>query len=164
MRHSVDEMGCKIGAVYKKNKNPFYENLFFGAVSARGAPLYEAGTPEVKEMVKYAADGNVIGILCDQKYRRGELIPFMGLNAWTSPAVAGIANKVGVPLFVLMCRRDGDEIVAHYHEPIEPRDQRDMMIEVHQIMENWIRETPEQWYWFHNRWDKVPADQLHPSD
>jgi len=156
MRGIVGDLGAKIGAVYRPNNNPFYEKRFFHAVTTAGGPLYAKGTDQVKDMVRYAAGGGVIAILSDQRFPKGELIPFMGHDAWTSPAPASIALRLQIPLFVIMCKRTDWGLEAKFEPAITPSDPITMMKDVHKILEDRIHKDPEQWYWFHKRWDRVP--------
>ena len=34
-----------------------------------------------------------------------------------------------------------------------PRTAEDVLAEAHRLLEEWIRERPEQWLWIHKRWD-----------
>ncbi|MEM0975969.1 MAG: hypothetical protein AAGJ34_00395 [Pseudomonadota bacterium] len=159
LRVCFRNMGCEPGAVYRKNNNPYYERRFKWAITYGGAKAYARGTPEVKDMVRDAKEGGVIVILADQRYRKGDLIPFFGKNAWTSTAPAGISLRLGVPLFTVYSIRHPWGIEVQFDEPIEPSSPEEMTLKVHESLERRIRDHPEQWYWFHQRWAEVDDEE-----
>lgn len=156
IRYVIRDLGAEVGAVYRPNNNPFYEKRFFWAMSLAGGPLYAKGTDQVKDMVRYAAEGGVIAILADQRYRQGALVPFFGHDAWTSPAPAAIAMRLKIPLLTIYGVRGSDGIDVVFEDPIPHSDPITMTNAVHASLEAQIMQNPDQWYWFHDRWALVP--------
>ncbi|MEO1562287.1 MAG: lysophospholipid acyltransferase family protein [Pseudomonadota bacterium] len=163
MRWEIQKYAKSIGAVYKPNNNPYYEKIFYAAMTHDGSTLYAKGTDQVRDMIKAAANGEAIVILSDQRFRKGDLIPFFGRNAYTSTAPAGIGLKLGIPVIPVFCIRQDWGIEAEFEAPIPHGDPVEMMQQYHRMLEQRIKDYPDQWYWFHNRWDGVPKDQQLPA-
>jgi len=110
---------------------------------------------------KLLKQGKFIGILADQDGGTdGIMVSFMGKVASTvgGPAALGLLTKAPV-VPIVSCR-----IAPYEHEilvlpPIEPlyelsREEaiREMTIKFNDILEGFIRRSPEQWLWLHRRW------------
>lgn len=98
----------------------------------------------------------VIAILPDQN--SGDIfIPFFGKPAGTVTGPSSIAIKTGAPMVPLYCRRVGPaKYEARIYPPLEPVEGYEpveaLTRAINNSLEAAIRETPEQWLWFHNRW------------
>ena len=58
----------------------------------------------------------------DQRYDRGEKIPFFGIPASTTLVPARLALRLGVPLIPARIeRRGGARFLITVHRPVEPR-------------------------------------------
>jgi KDO2-lipid IV(A) lauroyltransferase len=79
----------------------------------------------------------------------------------TAVALARLSLQYKYPIVPLQIVRIGKssnfELILH--DPLEPsitkdneKDCYNIMLEVNKTLEQWIREKPEQWFWFHNRW------------
>jgi KDO2-lipid IV(A) lauroyltransferase len=90
----------------------------------------------------------------------GIAVPFFGREAMTAPAAARLALRFDcavVPVRVERLPRAHFRIVAD--PPIDyrrtgdtERDTLALMTQVNQVLERWIRDKPEQWFWLHRRW------------
>ena len=99
-------------------------------------------------------------MLVDQKMNDGIAVPFFGRDAMTAPALAQLAMRYDMPIIpARVVRRQG----AHFDSVIYPplayektgdsaRDTLAIMTAINAMLESWIRETPEQWFWVHRRW------------
>ncbi|AQS41655.1 MAG: Lipid A biosynthesis lauroyl acyltransferase [Candidatus Tokpelaia hoelldobleri] len=109
---------------------------------------------------KLNAGGNV-GMLVDQKFRRGIEGAFFNRPVKTNPLLAKLARQFDCPVYPARCIRlpSGRYRLELYPEMELPRDANGAVdIEattqkLNDIVESWVREYPGQWMWFHKRWD-----------
>ncbi|MBZ0218690.1 MAG: hypothetical protein K8F25_19190, partial [Fimbriimonadaceae bacterium] len=101
-----------------------------------------------------------VGLLVDQKFNRGIKVPFFGHPAWTNPLIAKLARVHDCPVHGARVVRlpKGRFLLEITDELKLPRD-TDGKIDVEgttalvtRVVEDWVREYPEQWLWFHRRW------------
>jgi KDO2-lipid IV(A) lauroyltransferase len=132
-----------------------------------------------RELLRRLARGEVIGLLPDVEVQRlaGLRLPFLGHDALVMSAPAALARAARLPLLPARCVLDessGKPRGAYrieFAEPIPPPATREATRGVTEqwvaLFEAWIRETPSQWLWIHDRWrtspsaaDKVPLGAL----
>ncbi len=78
----------------------------------------------------------------------------------TPSAIAKFALQFSYPIVPLqIIRSQGSYFQVIIHPPLEfvitddsVLDCYNIMLQINQILESWIRQRPEQWLWFHNRW------------
>lgn len=153
IRHMLKQNGMETGAVYKPNTNPFYEEIFLAAIRKGGEPVVESGASGMIQTVRHIRKGGFFAILPDQRFRKGEALPFFGHPAWTSLVPAELALKYDIPLVPAYAtrRRDGT-IDIEFEAPIPHSTSTAMMQDSLAGLEKRIQANPEQWYWYHNRW------------
>ena len=151
-----------VTSVYRKANNPIVDRLidrFRGASARQGAPKGAGGA---RELMRALGAGNYIGLLVDQKLNTGIPVPFFGRDAMTAPAVAALALKYDCPIWPIRVER---LVGASFRITVFPRLAmpcqgsreeriRAIMITVNRVLEDWIRERPEQWLWLHRRWPR----------
>jgi KDO2-lipid IV(A) lauroyltransferase len=106
--------------------------------------------------MKALRDGEIIGILIDQKYNEGISIPFFGIPAMTNPIFVKMAQKYDAPLLPFMIERtQGAHFKVRCYPEIKTmgRSSEDVIVEAHSLLEKWISKKPEQWLWLHRRWN-----------
>ena len=119
------------------------------------------GPSGAKSIIRAIKSGASIAMLVDQKMNNGIEVPFFGFPAMTAVALARLSLQYKYPIVPLQIVRIGKssnfELILH--DPLEPsitkdneKDCYNIMLEVNKTLEQWIREKPEQWFWFHNRW------------
>jgi KDO2-lipid IV(A) lauroyltransferase len=89
-------------------------------------------------------------------------ISFFGKRVSASGAVALLARRYDVPVIPLFCVRKPDGSMALLVYPPVPMQQTldaraDLVANtqrVTDIIENVIKQYPEQWFWAHKRWKK----------
>ena len=104
--------------------------------------------------------GDHIGILVDQKFRRGINVPFFGHDAPSNPLLAKLARRYDCPVHGARAVRlpNGRFRLEITEELVLPRtkdgdiDIRGTTELVNKVVEGWVREYPEQWLWIHRRW------------
>jgi Kdo2-lipid IVA lauroyltransferase/acyltransferase len=121
---------------------------------------------QVCELLK---QNKAVSLIVDQhmaKYR-AIVCEFFGAPASTSPSPARFAYETGAVIVPGIIYRKGNSgrHVLRFNQPFELESissDRQLNIRhnterLNRIIEDWIREFPEQWLWLHNRW-KVHRD------
>lgn len=110
----------------------------------------------------------ITAILIDQNVlrREGVFVDFFGRPASTTPALAAFHLRTGAPLLPLVCFTAPDgSYRLRLGRPLafQPSGRKAAdVLKITQlctkIIENQIREKPELWLWFHDRWRSRPAE------
>jgi KDO2-lipid IV(A) lauroyltransferase len=109
--------------------------------------------------------GGAICLLVDQRTSEGIKVPFFGRDAFTTPAPAALALKLGAVIVpVSNERREGAHFHVRAYPIIEPpntgdadRDLLEITCAMTRFIEDRVREHPGQWLWIHKRWVKDNA-------
>ena len=104
--------------------------------------------------------GGRVGLLVDQFYHKGPALTFFGRKARTNPMLGVLARRFNCPIYGARTIRLADgRFRLELHGPYElPRDAsgeidiNETMQMVTSIVEDWVREHPDQWLWMHRRW------------
>jgi KDO2-lipid IV(A) lauroyltransferase len=104
-------------------------------------------------------------LLVDQRASEGILVPFFGRDAFTTPAPAALALKLGAPVIPVSNERlSGSRFRVTAHPPIPPpntgdpdRDLVEFTTAITQFIEKYVRERPHEWLWIHKRWVRQDA-------
>jgi KDO2-lipid IV(A) lauroyltransferase len=121
----------------------------------------------VKAIFRALKAGHWIAIAGDQDAgRHGVFVPFFGRLASTAQGAARLALQTGTPLFVstISRRPDGRHRLV-CDAPRIPAGETDEasiteLTAWHTaILEDRIREAPEQYFWLHRRWKTRPASE-----
>ncbi|WP_442881067.1 lipid A biosynthesis lauroyl acyltransferase [Bosea sp. (in: a-proteobacteria)] len=104
--------------------------------------------------------GGHLGMLIDQHFTRGVVVPFLGRPALTNPILGKFARRFECPVHgVRVMRLPGQRFRLELTPPLDlPRDAageidvEGAMAMMTAVVEGWVRETPEQWLWMHRRW------------
>ena len=119
----------------------------------------------VREVLAQLKKGGGVGILIDQRIRenQGVKVPFFGHPAWTPGILARLAGKTLAPVVPTFALRDRPgHYRLRYLEPVLVDDLPNSELEVEPlttrylaILEGAIRENPDQWLWYHDRWKQL---------
>jgi len=104
--------------------------------------------------------GAHLGMLCDQHYRRGITVPFLGRPARTNTLAARFARQYDCPVHGARAIRlaDGRMRLELTAELDMPRDAEGLIdveaatARIADVIGAWVREHPEQYFWVHDRW------------
>ena len=119
----------------------------------------------LREMLSQLNRGGGVGILIDQRVRedQGVEVPFFGHPAWTHPILARVARKTRapvVPTFAL--RATPGSYRLRYEQPLVVDDLPEAELDdvaltagYMAILEAAIRQNPDQWLWYHDRWKQL---------
>ncbi|HVT13950.1 MAG TPA: lysophospholipid acyltransferase family protein [Fimbriimonadaceae bacterium] len=98
----------------------------------------------------------IVAILPDQN-SSDIFVPFFGRPCGTVTGPAAIHARTGAPIIPFFCKRVGpNQYDARAYPPLKPLEGYEpvegMTRAINNAIEAAIRETPEQWLWFHDRW------------
>lgn len=157
-------------AVARPQTDAMLEQILDNMRARLGIHIHSRGD-DARALLKFLRDGRALSVLLDQDTDGvGCFVPFFGRPAYTLLGPAMLAVRTNSPFLVAHCRReaDGQTLRVTIHEPIEPAgsgdreaDAIEMTRAATAILEQAIRETPEQWVWIHNRWRRQPDDDDH---
>ncbi len=105
-------------------------------------------------------NGGHLGMLIDQHFTRGVVVPFFGRPALTNPIMGKFARRFECPVHgVRVIRLPNHRFRLELTPPLDlPRDAdgeidvQGAMAMMTAVVEGWVREYPEQWLWMHRRW------------
>ena len=123
-----------------------------------------------KEALRTLKTGGILVIPTDQNQTAsyGIFVDFFGKAACTSPGAARLAMITGVPVFPAFLVREGESgrhrlIMLPEVEMVSTGNREADIVTNTQrcatIIEDMIRRYPEQWIWFHRRWNTRPAGE-----
>lgn len=116
-------------------------------------------------LIRSLRKGGIVGTVPDQDVARlaGHFVDFFGHPAYTPTGPAMLAVHGKVPIVVAFMRRTKTGLRLIAYDPIWPDDTLDKADDIKRITEAWseqiehaIREQPEDWMWFHKRWETTP--------
>lgn len=123
-----------------------------------------------RDILKALRNNETIGILVDQNTTRDEGVfaDFFGIPAATTPAVATLALRTGasvIPGFLIWDAKSRRHCLR-FEAPVELIVTGDPAQDIvkntqvfNQILENIIRQYPDQWLWIHRRWKTRPEGE-----
>jgi Kdo2-lipid IVA lauroyltransferase/acyltransferase len=157
---AVTQAGLSVAEIYRAANNPFVDRLINDARSVVGSELIPKGTIAARRAIAALQEGRHIAMLVDQKMNDRIAVPFFGRDAMTAPALARLALRYDCAVVpVRVDRLKG----AHFRITAEPplplpksgnieADTLALMTQVNQVLERWITERPDHWFWLHRRW------------
>jgi len=148
-----------MSAVFRSANNPYVDKLVQNARTHYNEMLwFRKGRKDAIKLAKHLKRGGHLGMLVDQKMREGIAVPFFNMPAQTAPALAEMAlkfNKAIIPARIIRIDNKS-QFELHFEQPLDTQGKStlEIMTEVNKVLERWVHEHPEQWFWVHNRWKK----------
>ncbi len=153
-------LGLPLTVIYRPAQNPWVNWLVQLSRRRFTGGLLPKGKEAAVGALALLREGGNLGVLIDQKLNEGVPVPFFGRDAMTSPVAARLAVRFRCPLIPIRAERTRG---AYYRATIYPpmaipdsgdrdADQKALLLEMNRVLESWIRERPEQWFWVHKRW------------
>ncbi len=114
-----------------------------------------------RQLLQALNEKGVVILLPDQAVlpREGILSSFLGLAAWTTPAPAKLALRLGSPIVFAFCIPHGEGYRLEFEGPIlidqlpaEERSVERLTQQINDVICRRILERPELWLWMHDRW------------
>lgn len=160
--HAAALRGAVLSSVAKPVKNPRIDALVNRIREHSGQHIIPR-EGALKSMVRVLRDGGTVALLLDQDTRVSEggvFVDFFGVPVPIAGAVAGLVQKLQVPIVMAYCRNEGR---GRYHcyvrEIMRPDDLRglspvEITARIARFLEDEIRRDPTQWLWTYKRWKR----------
>ena len=156
---AAGQYGIDVAQIYRAANNQLVDRMiarFRGA----GSEFIPKGAIASRRALAALRRGAHLTLLVDQKLNDGIPVPFFGRPAMTAPALALLAFHFDCAVLPARVERlQGAHFRLTIHPPLQlPKsgertaDVAALMAEVNRMLETWIRESPEQWFWLHSRW------------
>ena len=147
--------------VYRPLDNPVIDNMVEYVRTMNGNELIPKGGSG-KRIMELLKENHIIGILSDQNVttHEGVFVDFFGRPACTGVGLAVMALRSGAPVIpAFMARQKSGKykLILKPAVEITHTDNYDADLVVNtqrftKIVEAIVREYPDQWFWFHQRW------------
>ena len=156
----ADRFGLKLLSMFRQPNNKYAAKRVAQARNVVSENLVPSGEGASFQLMSALERGDHVGLLVDQKFRRGIMVPFFGKDAPANPLLAKLARRYGCPVHgARTVRLPNGRFRLEITEELDlPRDEngdvdiRGTTVLVNRIVEDWVREHPEQWLWIHRRW------------
>ena len=154
------QFGMPLASIYRSAANPWLDRLFQNVRGGSDNEVLFKGREGAHRALAILREGGHIGVMVDQKLNTGIAVPFFGRPAMTAPMPAQLALRLKCPLVPVRFERlPGVRYRVTLYRPLALPDSGDkaadalaVMTEINLLLESWIRERPEQWFWVHRRW------------
>lgn len=154
----------RLAGMYKVQRNALMNEIMN---AGRGRNIdFLFPKDSVRDMLRELGANSVIWYASDQKYTgsNSALIPFFAVPAMTNTAISRIAGKTKAVVLPYFCRRlPGSEprYVANIFPALEGFPSADARADVGRfvaLLEDYIRQCPEQYWWIHQRFKDRPDE------
>ena len=154
------KFGLEILSMYRTPNNKYAASRVADARKQLARNLVASREGASFQLMSALQRGDHVGVLVDQKFRRGIQVPFFGHDAPSNPLLAKLARRYECPVHGARTVRlpGGRFRLEMTDELVLPRtpdgeiDIRGTTELVAGVIEGWVREHPEQWLWIHRRW------------
>ncbi len=159
--HLLTQNGHEISFIYRAPNNQLVDNLLRKIRKNYGVHLIRKGSEGAKDCLKVLkTKGGHIGMLIDQKMNDGVQTLFFKEKVMSASAIAKLSLKYKCPIIPAVCiRTHSINFKISYLDAITPEEiqkignETKIINKLNKYVEKWIRDHPEQWIWFHNRWN-----------
>ena len=153
--------GVVPATLYQRLSNARLDAHIVGRRSRWGFKLFDRKDGFYQPLAHLRANGG-LGVLADQHAGDGGVwCPFFGRLASTSNLAALMSLRTGAPICAIGLKTIGKaRWEMSVGKPFRPQDHPDedaskLTARLNQFLEAVIRESPQDWFWVHNRW-KTP--------
>ena len=153
--------GLNVTSLFRPPNNPYVAEKIIDFRKERMGKLVPSHAGSSFALARQLERGGGVGILVDQKFRKGLPTKFFGKDVKTNPLLAKLVRQFDCDVFPARCIRLPNNRFRLELEPkiTLPRNERGV-VDLQQTaqllnekVETWVRQYPEQWLWYHDRWD-----------
>jgi KDO2-lipid IV(A) lauroyltransferase len=150
--------------LYARQRNPVMDQWMAEGRRRFGEPHIVAKSAGLKALVSALRAGEPLYLLPDMDYgpRDSVFVPFYGISAATIPSLSRFARMGGARVLPILSRLTPEGYDITVLPPWQDFPTEDVLADtarMNQLLEEWIGETPEQYYWVHKRFKTRPAGE-----
>lgn len=149
-------------ALFRQPNNRYVAERVLAARHTAGGHLVPSKTGATWALAGILKGGGSVGVLVDQKFKRGVATDFFGLPCKTNPLLPKLARQYDAEIYPARCIRLPG---SRYRLELQPRldlprgadgeiDITASCQRLNDVVEAWVRDCPDQWMWFHDRWNQ----------
>ncbi|PDT03454.1 lipid A biosynthesis lauroyl acyltransferase [Rhizobium chutanense] len=152
--------GLNVTVLFRPPNNPYVAKKVFDFRSERMGKLVPSHAGSSFALARQLEAGQGVGVLVDQKFRKGLKGTFFGREVKTNPLLPKLVRQFDCEVYPARCiRLPGNryrlEIEPRLDMPRDAKGNLDLPAAAQLLndkVESWVREYPEQWLWYHDRW------------
>jgi KDO2-lipid IV(A) lauroyltransferase len=152
--------GLDVMVLFRPPNNPYIAEKVFSFRSARMGQLVPSHAGSSFALARRLEAGGGVGVLVDQKFKKGLTTSFFGRPVRTNPLLAKLVRQFDAEVYPARCIRLPDnrfrlEIEPRMQIPRDPNGSLNVQATAQLLndkVESWVRQYPEQWLWYHDRW------------
>jgi len=157
MAMHIEQSGINLAAVYRP-----LNNIFLNFLMEKIRKKYicknqiKKGLSGTRELIKCFKNNISVALMIDQRVSQGIKSNFFGQAALTTTIPAQFVKKYNctiVPVYIE--RKNNINFKITIHKPLKYKEDdtiENITLKLNILLENMIRENPDQWIWSHNRW------------
>jgi KDO2-lipid IV(A) lauroyltransferase len=169
LHHASSAYGLPVHLIYRPFRNPYFDR-FVGRERERAGTRTISKREAAREVIRALRAKAVVAVPFDQNAtgRWGVFADFFSVPASTHPGLARFAMMSEVPVFpAFLVRRGGTpQHELRVQAPVEvvrggnrEADTVENTRRFNRVLEDVIRQYPEQWIWMHKRWRTRPPGE-----
>ena len=152
--------GLDVTVLFRPPNNPYLADKVFEFRKARMGNLVPSHAGSSFALARQLERGGAVGVLVDQKFRKGLKTKFFGRDVQTNPLLAKLVRQFNCEVYPARCiRLPGGRFRLELEPAVEIPRRADGSVDVNATaqmlndnVESWVREYPGQWLWYHDRW------------
>ena len=148
----------RFGSMYRRLDNPVLEDIVYKSRTRFGCEMFSS-KKGLKEVVRLARDGGMLGVLSDQFTQQGLFLPYFGKVTGTTPLPSLIYKRCRGTghLFAVSTRNTGlgkwEAVLSREIQvPAGDLDLAEITLEVNKSLEEVQKESIIDGFWMHHRW------------
>ncbi|EJF96830.1 hypothetical protein MEI_01442 [Bartonella vinsonii subsp. arupensis Pm136co] len=157
----AQSFGLNVTVLFRPPNNPYIAKRVLKARQTSMGHLVPSKAGAAWALAAKLAEGENVGMLVDQKFRRGVLGTFFNRPLKTNPLIIKLARQYDCDIYPARCIRLAGgrhrlELYESIKLPLDEKNEIDIAAstqKLNDIVESWVREYPGQWTWLHRRWD-----------
>jgi Kdo2-lipid IVA lauroyltransferase/acyltransferase len=152
--------GLDAAILYRRPNSASADRIIQQVRQVKMGTLIPAGRDAPLRLADALQKGQHVAMLVDQYLTGGVEVTFFGRKTRANPMLARLVRQIECPIHgVRMIRLPDHRFRAELTEEVKPMrdaagkiDVQGTMQAITSVVEDWIREHPEQWLWLHRRW------------
>ncbi len=158
----LDQNNFKTGAIDRHINNTFFDKYVYkqrtSSLKTKDSFYTPKGKISAKEILEGVINNKNIFLLVDQKDSAGTTVNFFGKKVKTQIGFLKIARKYNLKIVPMKnIRLPNNNFQITFEQPLLHNNNKvsdeEKMLEINNIIEKWIRQNPDNWFWQHKRFN-----------